>query len=231
MLKTPSFPHYEIQAHSQKSRVPLQGGCGSRPSWRPCPTLRSSDTVRTAPQETRRDCPTLASAPPPGHILPLRGLVGLGRLVTGHQRQATPSTPHSHAQVWTCPAWRLCSVTQEPGTEWIQRHLVLWGPRSWNPAPSAWRGHRAPGQSPGQHAFRVGCRAPKGPPDELHGEAEDTLQTSEQTWSLSLAAGGADAGAQMGGLEQASGRGVQIPWWPLSTQRPQPPPDSAPLQR
>lgn len=171
--------------------------------------------MRTAPQETWRGCPTLASAPPPGHTLPLRGLVGLGRLVTGHRRQAAPSTPHPHAQVWTCPGWRLCSVTQEPGREWIQRQLVLWGPRSRNLAPSAWRGHRAPGQSPGGHAFRVGCRAPKSPPDKLHGEAEDTLQTSEQSGTLSLAAGGADMGAQMGGLEQASGRGVQTPRRPL----------------
>lgn len=149
MLKTPSFPHYEIQAHSQKSRVSLQGGCSAHPNGRPCLTLRSSDAARTAPQETWRDCPTLASAPPPGHTLLLRGLVGLGRLVTRHRQQAAPSTPHPRAQVWTCPGRRLRSVTQEPGLEWIQLHLVLWGPHSRNPAPSAWRGHRAPGQIPG----------------------------------------------------------------------------------
>ena len=41
-----------------------------------------------------------------------------------------------------------CSVSQETGSEWIQLHLVLWGPHSWNLAPSAWRGHQTPGESP-----------------------------------------------------------------------------------
>lgn len=117
------------------------------------PTLRSRGAVRAAPQETRSDCPSPASAPPPGLALPLRGLVG----------QAVPSTPHPHPPVWARPGRRLRSVTQETGSEWIQLHLVLRGPCSWNPAPSAWRGHRAAGQSPGLTCLQGGSHSPEEP--------------------------------------------------------------------
>lgn len=127
------------------------------------PTLRSRGAVRAAPQETRSDCPSPASAPPPGLALPLRGLVGLGRLVAGHRQQAVPSRPHPHTPVWACPGRRLRSATQETGSEWIQLHLVLRGPCSWNPAPSAWRGHRAAGQSPGLTRLQGGSHSPEEP--------------------------------------------------------------------
>ena len=76
VLKMPSFLRYEIQARSQKSSA-HPAARTQLSSVRPCPAPQSSDAVTAVPRETRTVSPW-PSAPPPGHALLLRELVGGG---------------------------------------------------------------------------------------------------------------------------------------------------------